>query len=184
MPLPRVASSGRHPWAGRTGRGSASTMGRSRPTAVPLAFLRRAEGLAQPSCDPSHRPPGADARLRGRTGVQSRPARCWGEGARDHRAELVGADHRRAVGRAGVELDDPRPFPSKSTSLERVHERVRRQRTPSASRIRRTWERLTSMRRPRSSAVSVSRVHSEGLTRWRPTSRSTAAPPADPAVSA
>ncbi|MGW7529069.1 transposase [Streptomyces sp. NPDC054783] len=45
---------------------------------------------------------------------------------------------RRAFGRAGVELDDPGPFPSKSASFDRVQERVRRQRTPSANRIRRT----------------------------------------------
>ncbi|MGA4850955.1 transposase [Streptomyces sp. G5(2025)] len=35
-----------------------------------------------------------------------------------------GADDRRTLGRAGVELDDPRPFPSKSGSFERVQDRV------------------------------------------------------------
>ncbi|MCW7946973.1 hypothetical protein AAW14_34680 [Streptomyces hygroscopicus] len=39
---------------------------------------------------------------------------------------------------------------------------MRRQRTPLAGRIRRTWERLTSMPRSRAAAVSVFNVHSEG----------------------
>ena len=104
-----------------------------------------------------------------------RPARRRRESTRDHRSELVGADDRRAVGRAGVEPDDPRPFPSKSGSFDLVHERVRRQRTPSASKIRRTWDRATSIPAPRASATRASRVHSGG-----PSSSAAArSPPAD-----
>jgi hypothetical protein len=75
-------------------------------------------------------------------------------------------------------------FPSKSISLERVHERVRRQRTPSASRIRRTWERLPSMPGPGLRQSACPRSTPRALTRPQPTARSTAALPADPAASA
>src|SRR5437879_4554224 len=75
---------------------------------------------------------------------------------------VVGADDRRAVGRAGVQAGDPRPFPSKSPSFDRVQDRVMRQRTPSASRILRTWDRLTLIPACRATAVGESSVHSGG----------------------
>jgi hypothetical protein len=59
------------------------------------------------------------------------------------------------VGRwVSVELDYPRSFGTNSGSALSAHGRVRRQRTPSASRMRRTWLRPTSM--PISLAASAS----------------------------
>src|SRR5262249_20001600 len=67
-----------------------------------------------------------------------RPARCRRERAWDHRPQLVGADHRGVRRRVGVELDARRPFGANSTSLVCAQEWVWRQRTFSASRMRRT----------------------------------------------
>src|SRR5215469_100240 len=74
-----------------------------------------------------------------------RPARGWGEGARDHGAQFVEAEGRRALGRVGVAGDDRRPFGAKSFALLCPHEWERRQRTPSLRRMRRTWLRPTWM---------------------------------------
>jgi hypothetical protein len=67
-----------------------------------------------------------------------RAARRGRGGAGRYRAELVGADDRRALGRVGVERDDPGPFGAKSGSVLLAQERGGRQRTRSPSRIRRT----------------------------------------------
>src|SRR4051812_39588039 len=90
------------------------------------------------------------------------PARRRGEGARRHRAELVGGNHRGVRRRVDVELDDPGSFGPNSGSALAAQERGRRQRTPSASRIRRTWERARSMPAARAAAVSAFRVHTAG----------------------
>ena len=66
------------------------------------------------------------------------PPRSRREGARGYRAQFVDAEDRRSLRRSGVEGDDPRPFGAKSGSVLVAHSRVRRQRTPSASRMRRT----------------------------------------------
>src|SRR5215217_3393863 len=81
-----------------------------------------------------------------------RPPRSRRERARGYRTELIDADHRRAGRWVSVELDYPRSFGTNSGSALSAHGRVRRQRTPSASRMRRTWLRPTSM--PISYAVS------------------------------
>ena len=69
--------------------------------------------------------------------------------------KLVGylADNPRRIVRIGRE---------RARRLLAAHERGRRQRTPSASRIRRTWERAMSMPPARAAAVSASRVHTAG----------------------
>jgi hypothetical protein len=66
------------------------------------------------------------------------PARGRWEVAGRYRAELVDAEDRRAGGRLGVERDDGGPFGTKSGSLLLAHSRVRRQRTPSWRKMRRT----------------------------------------------
>ncbi len=66
------------------------------------------------------------------------PARGWWEVPRGYGAELVDADDRRPFRGCGVERDDARPFGAKSGSLLRAHNRVRRQRTPSRTKMRRT----------------------------------------------
>jgi hypothetical protein len=53
----------------------------------------------------------------------------------------------------------------KSESLELIREGVRRQRTPSASRIRRTWERPTSTPMSRAATANASRVTPPGRSR-------------------
>jgi hypothetical protein len=90
-----------------------------------------------------------------------RPAGGGREAAGDDRAQLVGADHRRLRRRGGGAGDDLRSFGTNSGSGLCVHERGCRQRTPSASRIRRTWlqaaggaEPARAMIRPRSCSVS------------------------------
>src|SRR5215208_4245232 len=83
-----------------------------------------------------------------------RPPRSRRERARGYRTELIDADHRRAGRWVSVELDYPRSFGTNSGSALSAHGRVRRQRTPSASRMRRTWLRPTSM--PISLAASAS----------------------------
>src|SRR5947209_10990699 len=79
-----------------------------------------------------------------------------------HRAELVGGDDRGVLRRVRVVAHDPGSFGPNSGSALAAHERGRRQRTPSASRIRRTWERAMSMPPARAAAVSASRVHTAG----------------------
>src|SRR6266545_2710976 len=91
--------------------------------------------------------------------------RGW-EAARDDRAELVGADHRCRLGRIGVEGDDLGSFGAKSGSVLVVHERVRRQRTRSASRMRRTWLRPTRMPWARARSARASRVQCAGASGW------------------
>src|SRR5262249_26460650 len=86
------------------------------------------------------------------------PGRRGGEGARDDPAELVAADHRGAGRGVGVAPDDRRSFGAKSGSLLVAQERVPRQRTPSASRILRTWLQCTSIPPARAVSVSVSSV--------------------------
>ncbi len=66
------------------------------------------------------------------------PPRSWWEGPRRYRPQLVDAEDRRSLRRSRVEGDDPRPFGANSGSLLVAHSRVRRQRTPSANRMRRT----------------------------------------------
>lgn len=65
------------------------------------------------------------------------PARSRGKGPGNHRAELIEAEGRRAVGWGEVERDDLRPFGTKSGSGLSAQEWVVRQRTPSLSRMRR-----------------------------------------------
>src|SRR5258706_6324265 len=89
-----------------------------------------------------------------------RPARSRREVAGRYGAEFVDADDRRARRRRGVERDDPGPFGTKSGSLLLAHSRVRRQRTPSRRKMRRTWLRATWTPRSWAAAVNVSRVHS------------------------
>src|SRR6266567_1360290 len=91
-----------------------------------------------------------------------RPARRRRERPRDHRTQLVGADHRGPRWRVGVEPDDRRPFGAKSGSLLAAQERGCRQRTRSASRIRRTWLRRTPTPSAWAASASVSRVHCAG----------------------
>jgi hypothetical protein len=64
---------------------------------------------------------------------------------RDRRAQLIGADHPGARRRSGVELHDAGPFGANSGSVLVARLWVRRQRTFSARRIRRTWLRPTWM---------------------------------------
>ena len=66
------------------------------------------------------------------------PPRSWWEGPRRYRPQLVDAEDRRSLRRSRVEGDDPRPFGANSGSLLVAHSRVRRQRTRSANRMRRT----------------------------------------------
>jgi hypothetical protein len=67
-----------------------------------------------------------------------RPPRSGREGARRYRPEFVDAEDRRSLWRSGVEGDDLRPFGAKSGSALVAHSRVRRQRTRSVKRMRRT----------------------------------------------
>ncbi len=62
-----------------------------------------------------------------------------------NRPQFTGADHGGARRRGGVELHDAGPFSADSGSVLVAQLRVRRQRTFSASRIRRTWLRPTAM---------------------------------------
>jgi hypothetical protein len=89
-----------------------------------------------------------------------RPARSRREIAGRYRAAFVDADDRRARGRRGGARDDPGPFGTKSGSLLLAHRRVRRPRTPSRRKMRRTWLRATWTPRSWAAAVNVSRVHS------------------------
>jgi hypothetical protein len=66
------------------------------------------------------------------------PARRRWEVARGYRAEFVDTDDPPPLGRLGVERDDGGPFGAKSGSLLVAHSRVRRQRTPSWRKMRRT----------------------------------------------
>src|SRR6266516_2660993 len=92
----------------------------------------------------------------------ARPARRGREGARDHWAEFVGADDGGALRRGGIELHDRGPFGANSGSVLVAQLRVRRQRTFSARRIRRTWLRPTAMPASRAAWARVSRVHCAG----------------------
>jgi hypothetical protein len=87
------------------------------------------------------------ARLAGElagTGASLWPAaRRTGPGARAHRAKFVDAEDRRALRWVRVERDDLTLFGAKSGSRLVAHKRVRRQRTPSRRKIRRTWLRAT-----------------------------------------
>jgi hypothetical protein len=71
-------------------------------------------------------------------GASGRPAGRGREIAWGYRAEFIDADDPRLWGRLGVERDDPRPFGTKSGSLLVAHRRVRRQRTRSWRKMRRT----------------------------------------------
>jgi hypothetical protein len=66
------------------------------------------------------------------------PPRSRREGTRSYRPEFIDAEDRRALWGSGVEGDDLRPFGAKSGSALVAHSRVRRQRTRSANRMRRT----------------------------------------------
>jgi hypothetical protein len=72
-----------------------------------------------------------------------RPARGWWEVARRYGAELVDTEDGRLRRWRRVERDDVGPFGTKSGSLLVAHSRVRRQRTPSRRKMRRTWLRAT-----------------------------------------
>src|SRR5260221_717532 len=85
-----------------------------------------------------------------------------GELPRDHRPELVSADDRGTPRRRDVELHDASPFGATSGSVLAAQVRVRRQRTFSASKIRRTWLRPAWMPARRAAWVRVSSVHSAG----------------------
>ncbi len=81
----------------------------------------------------------ATAVLQGRFDAMSvgGPARRRRKGARDYRSEFVGADGRRSLGRLGVVGDDHCPFGAKSLSSLFPQLWVRRQRTPSRTKMRR-----------------------------------------------
>src|SRR5712675_3684753 len=106
---------------------------------------RLAAGDAQPAVDPGLLRPAGVLQRRLDPVPAGRPAGGGREGARDHRAELVGADHGGARRWGGVELHDAGPFSADSGSVLADWLRVRRQRTFSARRIRRTWLRPTAM---------------------------------------
>lgn len=65
------------------------------------------------------------------------PAGRWGKGAWDHRSEFVGADGRRSRWRCDVVGDDRGSFGTKSLSSLFPQLWVRRQRTPSRTKMRR-----------------------------------------------
>ena len=93
-----------------------------------------------------------------------RPARSRREVTGRHRTEFVDAEDRRRGRRLGVERDNGGPcgtLGTKSGSLLVAHRRVRRQRTPSCRKMRRTWLRATRMPRTWALTVSASRVHSD-----------------------
>jgi hypothetical protein len=81
---------------------------------TPGQFLAIAH--AQRSVDPRLLGPATVIHLRFDAVPVGRPARSGGKGARHYRAEFVGADGRRALGRLGVVADDRRPFGMKSLS--------------------------------------------------------------------
>src|SRR6266436_782013 len=117
---------------------------------------------AQPAVDPGLLRPAGVLQRRLDPVPAGRPARGRREGARDHRAELAGADHGGAGRRGGVELHDAGPFSADSGSVLVAQLRVRRQRTFSASKIRRTWLRPAWMPASRAVWARVSRVHCAG----------------------
>src|SRR5438034_6519976 len=123
---------------------------------------RLAAGDAQPAVDPGLLRPAGVLQRRLDPVPAGRPAGRGREGARDHRAQLIGADHRGAGRRGGVELHDRGPSGTNSGSVLVAQLRVRRQRTFSASRIRRTWLRPTWMPASRAAWARVSRVHCAG----------------------
>src|SRR5690348_13559800 len=131
--------------AGRGAHGDRLAAGDPQPAADP--GLLRAAGVLQRRLDPV--PAG-------------RPARRGRERARDHRPQLIGADHRGTRRRGGAELHDRGPFGTNSGSVLAAQLRVRHQRTFSASRIRRTWLRPTSMPASRAARARVSRVRCAG----------------------
>jgi hypothetical protein len=63
------------------------------------------------------------------------PARGWWKGSGNYWPEFVGADGRRTLGRLGVVADDRCPFGTKSLSVLVPQLCVRRQRTPSRSKM-------------------------------------------------
>src|SRR6266516_711539 len=119
-------------------------------------------GDPQPAVDPGLLRPAGVLQRRLDPVPAGRPARRGREGARDHRAQLIGADHRGAGRRGGAELHDRGPFSADSGSVLVAQLRVRRQRTFSARRIRRTWLRPTAMPASRAAWARVSRVHCAG----------------------
>src|SRR5512146_2029078 len=119
-------------------------------------------GHAQPAVDPGLLRPAGVLQRRLDAVPAGRPAGSGREGARDHRAELVGADHGGAGRRGGIKLHDAGPFGANSGSVLEAQLRVRRQRTLSASRIRRTWLRPTVMPASRAAWARVSRLHCAG----------------------
>src|SRR6266496_1688039 len=90
------------------------------------------------------------------------PAGRGREAAGDHRAELVGADHGHVRRRSGVAGDDLGSCGAKSGSVLVVHERVRRQRTRSPMRMRRTWLRPTRMPSAWARSARASKVQCAG----------------------
>jgi hypothetical protein len=93
-------------------------------------------------------------------GGQRAPRRGRGEGAWGEQAQLVDAADRRSLRRIRGAGDDPRPCGAQSGSVLVAHRRVRRQRTPSARRRRRTWRRATWMPWACAAAVRLSSVQS------------------------
>jgi hypothetical protein len=89
-----------------------------------------------------------------------RPARSQWEIALGYGAEFVDAEDRRLSWWLGVECDDPCPVGMKSGSLLLAHSRVRRQRTPSCAKMRRTCLRAARLPRYWAASVKVSSVHS------------------------
>src|SRR5690348_10214072 len=134
---------------------------------------RVAVGDAQPAVDPGLLRPAGVLQRRLDPVPAGRPAGGGREGARDHRPQLIGADHRGAGRRGGAGLHDAGPFGANSGSVLVAQLRVRRQRTFSASKIRRTWLRPTWMPASRAAWARVSRVHCAG-----PSSRSADSSPA------
>src|SRR5512142_295005 len=119
-------------------------------------------GDAQPAVHPGLLRPAGVLQRRLDPVPAGRPARCRREGPRDHRAQLIGADHGGARRRGGAELHDAGPFGANSGSVLVAQLRVRRQRTFSASRIRRTWLRPTAIPASRAAWLKVSSVHCAG----------------------
>jgi hypothetical protein len=98
---------------------------------------------------PSGDQPGAGGKLRGITGPNS-----------------SAQAHRRRLGRGGGAGDDLGLFGAKSGSVLVVHDRVGRQRTPSARRMRRTWLRATAMPSAWARSARASRVQCAGAVGW------------------
>ena len=88
-----------------------------------------------------------------------RPAGGGSKGAGHYRSQFIGTDGRRALGWLRVVGDDRRSFGKKSLSGGVPQLWVCRHLTPSFSRMRRIWLRLTRMPTSLAASASASRLH-------------------------